>query len=308
MRALVLGGGSIKGCYQAGAISALLASPRSYQPGFVSGISVGALNGAFLVDRAGRAWKSGRAPDWPAIGTELAQFWRENVRSFSDLGKKRGWLSLLWDIGTDQFDGLTSMDALETLVRREIDAENLRIADAQGLRFEAGTVNLRDGAYLAAEPSNPRVLELILASAASPIVMPARRIDSGVWLDGGVRNVTPLKSAIDAGANTIVCVVCQQHGLLPDPAFEPGRLMPLADQISEVVEQTILDGDLLVAAKKNRLVAEFGNTEVVATKRWRELDIRVIRPSAPLEIDLEDFTSADIERGIAQGFADATSP
>ena len=48
MKFLVLGGGSIKGAWQAGAIRAVLES--GYQPDFITGISVGSINGPFLVN------------------------------------------------------------------------------------------------------------------------------------------------------------------------------------------------------------------------------------------------------------------
>lgn len=53
MRALVLSGGSIKGAFQAGAIAGLL--DAGFRPDIVTGISVGALNGGFLVSRSTRA-------------------------------------------------------------------------------------------------------------------------------------------------------------------------------------------------------------------------------------------------------------
>ena len=68
MKALVLGGGSIKGAFQAGAVAEVLA--RGLEPGIITGISVGALNGAYLTERAGRAAPA--APGWNAIGQELA--------------------------------------------------------------------------------------------------------------------------------------------------------------------------------------------------------------------------------------------
>jgi len=57
MKALVLGGGSIKGSFQAGAIDALLKA--GFKPFKIFGVSVGSLNGVFLADRAGRYNRQG---------------------------------------------------------------------------------------------------------------------------------------------------------------------------------------------------------------------------------------------------------
>jgi predicted acylesterase/phospholipase RssA len=52
MRALVLGGGSLKGAFQAGAIQAILEA--GFEPEAIYGISVGSLNAVFLIHEAGR--------------------------------------------------------------------------------------------------------------------------------------------------------------------------------------------------------------------------------------------------------------
>lgn len=62
--ALVLGGGGIKGAFQAGVLSVILAD-KDYAPAGIFGSSTGALNGAFLADRAGRQSLTGTV-DWAA--------------------------------------------------------------------------------------------------------------------------------------------------------------------------------------------------------------------------------------------------
>jgi NTE family protein len=52
MKALVLGGGSMKGAFQVGVIQAVL--ENGFQPEMIYGISVGALNATFLANEAGR--------------------------------------------------------------------------------------------------------------------------------------------------------------------------------------------------------------------------------------------------------------
>src|ERR1035441_8454175 len=85
MKALVLSGGSIKGAFQVGAIEYLLGD-GGFQPDFIYGMSVGALNGAFLVDRAGQqAVKDKDQPvNWKSIGKELTSFWTTNITSRSE--------------------------------------------------------------------------------------------------------------------------------------------------------------------------------------------------------------------------------
>src|SRR5262252_5279984 len=93
-RALILGGGSIKGAYQAGVIDTLFTN--GFKPDYLYGISAGSINAAFLADRAfflgkkkGEYFEAIRPNrpvqaqneivDWPFIGQELVSFWTETV-------------------------------------------------------------------------------------------------------------------------------------------------------------------------------------------------------------------------------------
>ncbi len=51
MKVLVLGGGSLKGAWQVGAIQAVLET--GFEPDMIYGISAGALNASFMVNEAG---------------------------------------------------------------------------------------------------------------------------------------------------------------------------------------------------------------------------------------------------------------
>ena len=98
--ALVLSGGSIKGAFQAGAIREVLES--GFVPDGIYGTSVGALNGGFLAERAGRAIKQGQEPDWQDIGHELEEFWLNKLQSPSQVAKMRGAFSLIAAILRDR--------------------------------------------------------------------------------------------------------------------------------------------------------------------------------------------------------------
>ena len=305
--ALVLSGGSIKGAYQAGAISAVL--KQGFTPSLIYGISVGSINGAFLADRAGRHVRAGTPVNWPGIGAELTNFWTQRIRSLADLGKKRAGLGLLFSAVFSDFDGLVDMEPFDDLVGHEILPENLIAADQKGIKCFAGTMNLRDGTYFDAPGTHPRIIDYIIGSTAMPIIMPLKTIgagkDKGYWLDGGTRNVTPLKAAIDAGATDITCIVCQQQGLRPSD-FDRKSLLELADRISDVITQTILDNDLATFDWVNQFVPADGTPVANGPfKGYRYITKRVIRPKDPLGIDFETFTRADIARMIKQGAADA---
>src|SRR5262249_36569517 len=104
-RALVLGGGSIKGAYQAGVIGALL--KNGFKPDHIYGISVGSLNAAFLAERAfflgktkaeyyaevhhsasAKPVHAGENVDWAFIGDELTAFWTDRITAPAALVKE----------------------------------------------------------------------------------------------------------------------------------------------------------------------------------------------------------------------------
>lgn len=68
MKALVLGGGSMKGAYQVGCIKAIL--ENGFEPDMIYGISVGALNATFLVNESGKK-NSGRKTTKLAIHRQI---------------------------------------------------------------------------------------------------------------------------------------------------------------------------------------------------------------------------------------------
>ncbi|MCK4415212.1 MAG: patatin-like phospholipase family protein [Candidatus Eisenbacteria sp.] len=317
MKALVLAGGSIKGAFQAGAVAELLR--RGWVPDSIYGVSVGALNGAFVASRAGGSASAiglGSDPNdtaatWTSIADDLESFWREKITSFRVLGKKRSLPCLIWDIARCRFKGLLKMDGLDRLITREISPENLRRSP---VRFYAVSVNIADGRLVmvgsggssasgdpgpvgrsdrtsasdvpdTADP--PDIRPFILASTRIPILMPIEWIDSQPLLDGGIRDVAPLKHAVDAGADEIIAVLCHPRSVSRTP-FDPGNLMQLAGRVMELVIHEILSNDLDLAHRINDAVQAGTDT------KHRILRLTEIRPAAPLEIEIERFSKGQI--------------
>ncbi|MCU0292972.1 MAG: patatin-like phospholipase family protein [Thermoanaerobaculaceae bacterium] len=287
MQALVLGGGSIKGAFQAGALAEILS--RGFAPDVITGISVGALNGAFLTERAGRAAPT--APDWPALGAELVRFWTDNVTRPDDLIARRSTGSIAWGALWSRFDGLVKTDPLRALVRREILEANLRRSP---VAFHAGTVNLADGEIVYANLGFPNLLEYIIASTAIPIMMPLSMIGDRPYYDGGLRDIAPLKQAIDAGATEIVCIACQplRSGAA---SFNRKNLLHLVDRVVTVMTDEILRNDLELASYINEYCPRDGTrVESGPLRGYRYIPIRIIQPAVPIEVQLDSFTAADI--------------
>ena len=321
-QALVLSGGSIKGAYQAGAIQELFKPEYGFSPSMVYGISVGSINAAVLADFVGQQLdgqqleKSSKI-DLQKAGDSLATYWKDQIKSFKDLGTKRCSLRVLWEIIFGGFAGMLNMDELGRTLERIVRKDNVKRAAARGdFKFYAGTLNLTTGDYYTAPFDDDRIVDYVMASAMMPIVMPLKEMTKvepkdrdGYWLDGGVHNVAPLSAAIEEGCEDIICVVCRPKklGSVKMEDKKNLKLTALGERISDVIAQTLLDNDLTWAEKINGWVLS-GQAPVPSKPnkpRYQEILLTVIRPDDELVFDIEKFTQTSILEMTSRGQKDA---
>ena len=71
-----------------------------------------------------------------------------------------------------------------------------------------GAVSLTTGKLKLFDESYLELPKAIYASAAYPLAFLPIELEGQWWLDGGLKEVAPLKSAIDLGANEIDVILC----------------------------------------------------------------------------------------------------
>jgi len=295
-KALVLSGGSIKGAFQAGVISEVLG--YGYEPDFIYGVSVGALNGAFLSERAGRYNVQGKKTDWKTIGKELEEFWLNNIKSFENLGYTQGARTLLKALFRN-FDGLVQMNPLYDLVKSIIKEENLRNSPVS---FTATSVNLADGKVVNADLGYPHIIDYILASTAIPIMMPVVNVGGAPLVDGGVRDVAPLKLAYkEPLVEEIYCILCQPEET-SGAQFDIKNLLQYTDRLMEIVSNEILTNDIKWAEFANDFCSLDGSPILEGPLRgYRKVPLTVFRPKTTINVDIQSFDSTDIKNMIDLG-------
>ena len=278
MRALVLSGGSIKGAWQAGAIERVLAS--GYTPDIVTGISVGALNAAYLAH-------------FGLNGHAISEFWENRVTRPADVIRKRKWYELVWRLITNRWDGLVDTTPLATLVKSTLsgDVDPFLVVDV-------GAVNLQTGALVYTPSTDPNFIDAVLASAAVPITMPVRRIAGEPYYDGGARDITPLAQAIHLGATEIVAIVCQPAATAPRE-LHLGKVTELIDRVLDIITNEIMLNDIDTLLAINELV-KAGKVE---DKQF--IPFALIQPERAIGVDITSFNQADIRAMVEQGRADA---
>ncbi|MEL6343876.1 MAG: patatin-like phospholipase family protein [Myxococcota bacterium] len=216
---LVLAGGAARGAYEAGVMRFLYQTlpkrlGRVPWPDVVSGTSVGALNGVFSVTRDLDVFQ------------RLTEIWQQmqisdvyELHSRSMLRTVRGMFT------GDDHAALLDVAPLYDLARREFPEETMRKSlDSQECSaFIISATQLDNGVNVLFLDSGVQGLDLqplpnarerrthltadhLLASAAIPFLFPPVLIDSVYYVDGGLRQNTPLRPVLRAGADRIITI------------------------------------------------------------------------------------------------------
>ncbi len=308
MYALVLSGGTNKGCYEAGAIEVVF--NKGFVPDGLYGISVGSLNALFLADRAGRVLLAGKNPDWPAIGSELVAFWQQKITAPSSFIKERGKLAILWAILTKKFNGLTDTSPLRALIESSFAIPNVDAWRTRG-KFSMGVTNVWSALFSNIEQSTPDLFGYAMGSSALPLFMPASVVNGVPYFDGSLRSIAPFKKPIADGADYIIAAVCQPHDIdQTNIAYQDA--VTLAGRSIDIVMSQIINDDIDMAQKINSSLAlsqaaGFVPMEGHILHGKRIVDLKVIRPDTDLPIALTSFGPADIQKLIDLGRAKAMS-
>src|SRR5215470_3676422 len=235
--ALVLQGGGALGSYQAGVYEAM--AEYGYQPDWVAGISIGAINSAIIAgnapqDRVARLrafWEQVSSPSasWPDSPLET---WQDTMRRLSAMsallfgqpGFFRPNLLHCWITGTLPTSYYDTSDLKGTL-ERLVDFDRISALET---RFSVGAVNVRTGNFAYFDNARQTIRpEHVMASGALPPGFPAIEIDDEFYWDGGLVSNTPLGYILET---------LPRHSTLAfqvDVFAAPGELPSCLDAVSE---------------------------------------------------------------------------
>ena len=294
MKALVLGGGSLKGAWQVGAIQAILET--GFKPDMIYGISAGALNSSFMANEAGRQHLQNGSIDWEMVNKKLITFWIENITRPHDIGVLRSRWKLGIDTILSRFDGLLDTNPLHEKLRSHLDLTTLRRSP---IRLKVGAVNINTGQMHYSDPMEQHFLDYLRASSSLPIIMPTIQIGGDhrqAYLDGGLREVVPIKKAIEDGATEIYAIATHPKHRELEP-INYRSFFALIERIKDISVNQFENNDISWAENYNEnLVSIAGFT------LNKKISLKVIRPVEPISINLTDFTTEDIRQVIKDGY------
>lgn len=260
MKAVVMSGGGAGGCIQVGMLSALAEQGTEFTHAY--GVSTGALNAAGLAYQG----LEGLRANWFAL--------EKNSDIF-----KPNWLG-----GPFYGDSLYKSDPLRKRLESTIQGE-------PRIHATVAAVDLHTGLIHYDTAGSETFLESTLASASVPLHAPPVKN----LVDGGVRDITPIKKAITDGHTDITVLLAQpwtpdSPGAWPMPKSKWFRGLKVAARAVDILASEIFKNDIKLCLLKNRL------------PEYSQIKLTVYAP-ATRTIATNEFNQPKIQENYAYGYA-----
>ena len=301
--AIVLSGGGAKGAFQVGVLQALIGR-KGVDFETAVGTSTGAIQAAAVVQN-----------DIP----RLVKFWTD-LDGPDDIYKNRG--GTLLSIITGQ-PSIYTTDPLSKLLKAAIDEQKIR---GSGKKLRIRIVNITTGKAITVGENAGNLADWVYASCAMPFVFPPLSSKSAEgleeqWVDGGVRDVTPIDEAMLERPRAIL-VVRASAPARPDQPRKYKSLVSIGLRAVDILHTEVSENDLknvslinnLLTARDRQLIAlrQLGLAEAqiegvmrplqAEVDRFRLVPVNVIAPDRDLYDTLE-FKPQKIKEAIAMGDA-----
>jgi NTE family protein len=307
--ALTLTGGGARGAYQAGVLQRLGEALGDLEFGVITGVSAGAINGAFIANHRGSFGQAARELSglWNKLSTEevLRGTPLELARNVTRWGVQllSGGLETL-----PRVRGLLDTEPLRTLLTRVLcDAEG----ELSGVRhnlaagrlgaFAVTTTSYATGqaiTFAQHPPGHPQVswerpyrsgqsavigVDHVMASAAIPLLFPAVKIGTSWHGDGSVRQAAPLSPALRLGARRLLVI-----STVREPSEHPRESAtddpyPSLARIVGVTLNSLLYGHTEYDAEQLRRITGLVRASPEGrSSGFEPVELFVMRPSADL--------------------------
>lgn len=272
MRALVMSGGGAYGAFQAGVVATMREGYDAF-----CGVSVGAINAIGLAQFA----------DWKKARETVLNLWKSI--STKTIYKRHCPFGMLHGFWTPS---LKNSAPLKEFLEKHLDIEALR---ASGKKLRLGAVSMNTLEYKLFDETHPDIINAALASSAFPMMFSLPKFDGHTWIDGGIRTMTPLKSAIMLGADEID-VILTSNRIKKVDLPHPKNVKDVGMRVIDTMLDEIFQTDLKCALLYNEL-ANTGN----APEGKRYVNIRIIEPPSAWEGDSLDFEQENIKKMLDVG-------
>ena len=279
MKALVHSGGSARGAYGCGVISHLLGDLQTNYD-IYCGNSVGAINLSFLSQfSAGQEMEAAE---------QMKKWWLklDNEKIYTRW-KPFGRLHSIWR------QSVYDSNPLQILIRENIDLEKIRDS---GKKISVGAVSISSGKYFTFDQDDDDFITAILASSAFPGLLTPVKMKDQWFMDAGVQELSPIRTAIEMGAEEID-VITSSPEIRIKKFIEKPSLIDILKRMVDLFTDRILENDIERALMYNKL-AMAGATDKKPVK------LRIFRPHNSLSEDALNFDPQKIQEMIETGYED----
>lgn len=311
-RVLVLSGGGAKGSFQIGVMEELILN-RGLDFEILCGVSVGALNASFLA-------QAPFDPNHSDISLQnlkkafitLRRLWLEEIEGNESVYLKRPGADAGIVLGADS---IYDPEPLKRLLKKYLSPKSLR-RSKRVLKIQY--VSLESGELKTANHKSPKIVDYVLASGTMPYYFPPVKIKKEHLADGGIRDITPLGQAFQAGAEAIYVIYASPFHVEPQSFLESwagmkinaftylGRAVEL--MVNEIYRTDIEGAKRLNTLKENweklkGLLPEHPSRKKIekALKKVRFAPIVEIKPERYVIRDALDFSPANLMENYQYG-------
>ena len=265
--ALVLSGGGARTAFQVGAIEYLL--NNNCNPQIILGCSAGAFNAAFIAQ---------------AKDGELSQYAEQLLKI---------WLSIRGNGDIYRFNLFSAIRnqtlhcpfGLKKIIRENIDVAKLI---QSGRLLKISTVCIETSEIIYVTPKDGNFLRWILASASIPGVFPPVAMGERHFLDGSIRDITPLGGVFTEKPDEIIIILTKP--LHKQYYSGPQNGLRVISKSFEILLNEIWYNDIQIALLMNSM------------KGKHKAVIKIIQPFEDLRGGLLEFNPEYIVWNIAHGF------
>ena len=268
--AIVLSGGGAKGAFQVGVLDELITN-RGVKVDIAVGTSTGSIQALAVAQ-----------DDIP----KLLDLWL-GITKNSDIYVKKPLGVVGGIIGADS---IYDAKGLRKLLKLNANDAKLQ---STGKKLRLGVVNLGTGEFRSIDERVPGIHNWVYASCAMPVFFdPLKTSDGAQWVDGGVRDVTPLGTALELNPRGVI-VVRAGAKAIPATPKSYDNLIEIGLRAVDILQKEVSANDLATAALINDLIAA------------REAQLRALKAAnvdpanqtailRPLDVKLAEYRFAPI--------------
>jgi NTE family protein len=271
MRALVLSGGGSAGAWQVGVLKHLL-NDLETKYDIVCGVSVGAINGAAIAQ-----FKHGQEKEAYQL---LEKLWPTIKNKHIKKHRCPPYIAALWK------SSVYKTHPLRKLISTHLDVKQIK---ESGKILRIGAASLTTGGYKVWNEKSDYLVDAIMASSAFPGLFEPVKFAGEVFVDGGVRNVSPISDAIKAGATQIDVVLTVKGGMKVEQ--KDWKFKDVLSRSFDIMFDEVVETDLKLCAARNLLSG------------YKIINTRIIRPSVALTGDL-NFNPEESKKQLELGYKD----